>query len=83
MNNLDDLHTILRIPGEAFASISSSFRKDNSGSQLSMFLWKWSFVAILVLILDPGLARSQTHITPSMRFSSPTGLARLAFPKCL
>ena len=73
MNNLDDFHTSLRVPGEAFTSISSSFRKDNSGSQLSMCLWKWSFVGILVLILDPGLARSQTHITPSMRFSSSTG----------
>ena len=79
MNNLDDLHTILRIPGEAFASISSSSRKDNSGSQLSMFLWKWSFVVILVLIQDPGLARSQTHITPSMRFSSPTGSGQVSF----
>ena len=79
MNNLDDLHTISRMPGEAFASISSSSRKDNSGSQLSMFLWKWSFVVILVLIQEPGLARSQTQITPSMRFSSPTGSGQVSF----
>jgi hypothetical protein len=37
-----------------------------------MFLKKWSFVAILILILDPGLARSQTHITSSMFSSSTT-----------
>ncbi len=71
MNNLNGLRTSWTVPAEAFVPRSS--RRDSSGSQLSVFLWKWSFVAILVFIQDPGLARSQTHMLPSMRFSSPTG----------
>ena len=70
MNNLDDLHTSFRMPGERFASISS--RRDSFDSQSSMSLRKWSFVAILILILNPGLARSQPHITSSLPSSPPT-----------
>ncbi len=62
----------LKMPGETFASISP--RKEGSGLQWSMFLKKWSCVAILILILDPGLAHSQMHRTSPTPYTSSTTL---------
>jgi len=74
VNNLDDLRTSLKMPGEALASMSP--RKEGSGLQWSMFLKKCSCVAILMLILDPGLAHSQMHRTSPTPYTSSTTLGQ-------
>lgn len=64
MNNLDDLRISVGVTGEDFVSMTS--RQQPHGLRFK----KWWVVAIWILILDQGMALSQTTRLPSITPSS-------------